>query len=303
MMSLSLPIPTDRRPWRLSTLLLLLALLLVTGVSLSMSRSFGQHDPAFDEVVLPSMRLVHEMTAAVDEARGLAALHLLRADPAARDALEARLQGSRLRLERRMTASQQRLADDVERGHFRRVRSLLSAFWAAQDRLLAASRRAADEPPAADQARALLAGESQQAYQQLRAELEAWWAYTDELADRATRRGASQARLQQALLGLQALLALALAACALAGWRSQRRAAPGATDPLPTDLALDQLALQARLLSVNAAVIAARSGTAGLPPEAVRREVGQIAERLEATAARLQALAGPQPPGQPANPR
>ena len=290
-MTASLPIPDGRRLWRLSALLLL-ALVLVTGVSLSMSRPFGQRETEVDGPVLPSIRLVHEMTAAVDEARGLTALHLLRADAADQQVLEARLQASRLKIERRMAASRQRLADDTERGHFQRVRSLLGAYWSAQEHLLAASRRAADEPANAAQARALLAGESQQAFQQLRDALEAWWAYTDELAARAAQTGAEQARTRQGLLGLQMLLAVALAAtCAMAWRRAARVGAAPVAAPGPDGQAIGRLALQAHLLSLDAAVIAARSGVAGQPPEAVGREVRQIADRLEAAAAELQALA------------
>jgi hypothetical protein len=291
-MNASLPIPDGRRLWRLSALLLL-ALVLVTGVSLSMSRPFGQRESEVDGPVLPSIRLVHEMTAAVDEARGLTALHLLRADAADQQVLEARLQASRQKIERRMAASRQRLADDTERGHFQRVRSLLGAYWSAQEQLLAASRRAADEPSNAARARALLAGESQQAFQQLRDALEAWWAYTDELAARAAQTGAEQARIRQGLLGLQMLLAVALAAACAVAWRRAAHAGAGAAAAPGSDgPAIGRLALQAHLLSLDAAVIAARSGVAGQPPEAVGREVRQIADRLEAAAAELQALAG-----------
>ena len=142
-MTFSLPNTASRQRRRWSTLLLL-ALVLVTGLSLSMTRQQGARLAEVDELILPSVRLVHEMTVVVDEARGLSALHLLRADPVERQDLEDRLQAARQRIERRMAASRQRLADDTERRHFQRVRASLSAYWAAQDRLLAASRLAVD---------------------------------------------------------------------------------------------------------------------------------------------------------------
>ena len=198
-MTLPLSVPASRRLRRLSALLLL-ALALVTGVL--MTRQSANRLAEVDELILPSVRLVHEMTVVVDEARGLSALHLLHADRAQQRALEDRMQAARLRIERRMAVSRERLADDTERRHFQRVRTSLTAYWAAQDRLLAVSRQAANTPPAAAQARLLLSGDSQAAFHQLRSDLDAWWAYTDERAGLAAVQDASQARQQAQNAGL-----------------------------------------------------------------------------------------------------
>ena len=314
-MTFALPIPSSRRLRRWSTLLLL-ALVLVTGVSLSMTRQQGARLAEVDELILPSVRLVHEMTVVVDEARGLSALHLLRADPAEHQDLEDRLQAARQRIERRMAVSRQRLADDTERRHFQQVRASLSAYWAAQDRLLAASRLAVDTPLAATQARALLGGDSQSAFQQLRADLDAWWAYTDELAGVTLSQGASQARQQSWLLGLQVCLLLGLGACLLAGRDTPgagaptpRRARPsvslstptpvptpgsnGPAEPMPVLLA--QLAVQARLLALNAAVAAARGGAIGQAATPAEQDLRRLAAQLGATATGLSALAAGPP--------
>ena len=322
-MTLALPIPASRRLRRLSALLLL-ALVLVTGVSLSMTRQSGHRLAEVDELILPSVRLVHEMTLVVDEARGLSALHLLRADAADRQDLEDRLQAARQRIERRMAVSRQRLADDTERRHFHRVRTSLTAYWAAQDILLAASRQSADLAPAAAQARALLGGDSQSAFQQLRADLEAWWAYTDELTGLVLVQGASQARQQGLLLLVQALLLMGLVACALAGRRTRVFDAPAATrTPWPASasasppppppppngpaeplaVTLDQLAFQARELALNAAVAAARGGAVGQAATPVERDLRRLAAQLGATATRLTALAAsPQTGAGPGDP-
>ena len=318
-MTLALPIPASRRLRRLSALLLL-ALVLVTGVSLSMTRQSGHRLAEVDELILPSVRLVREMTLVVDEARGLSALHLLRADAADRQDLEVRLQAARQRIERRMAVSRQRLADDTERRHFQRVRSSLTAYWAAQDHLLAASRQSADLPPAAAQARALLGGDSQAAFQQLRADLDAWWAYTDELAGLALVQGASQARQQGGLLLVQALLVLGLVACALSRRLTRVADAPTATlSPAPAPasasasvpnlsaeppaMTLDQLACQVRLLALNAIVAAARGGAADQAATPVERDLVRLAAQLGATATRLSAMAAsPQTDAAPGDP-
>jgi hypothetical protein len=297
-----------QRPRRLLALLALLTL--VTGLSLSMTVPNRRQAVELDEQVLPSIRLVHEMVVAVDEARGLSALHLLRADAAEQRELERRLQAVRQRIERRLAASRQRLGDDTERGHFLRVNGRLAAYWSVQERLLAASRQAVDEPVAAAQARALLAGESQQAFQQLRAELDAWWAYTDRLAGLAQGQAVAQARLQLGLLGLQGLLALGALACVLVGRRATSTAPPqpppggaaafappaAASDeavvgaPGGTAPALDQVAFHARLLALNAAVVAARAGTTTPLSNEVEDDMRQLATTLGDTAARLRAL-------------
>lgn len=346
-MNLPLPMSASRQPRRWSALLLL-ALALATGLSVSITRQSSARLAEVDELILPSVRLVHEMTVVVDEARGLSALHLLRADRVEQRDLEDRLQAARQRIERRMAVSRQRLADDTERRHFQRVRTSLSAYWAAQERLLVASRQAADMPPAANQARALLSGDSQAAFQQLRADLDAWWAYTDELAGVALAQAVSQARQQTLLQGLQALLLLGLGACLLVGrstrgagartaqalWPSTGPATGPVTGPVtaltvlsppapppdsrrPADepaMSLDQLALQARLLALNAAVAAARGGAVGpsargaVGPSARRAEqdLRRLAVQLDATATRLSSLATSAPahaePGDPAEP-
>ena len=320
-MTLALPIPASRRLRRLSALLLL-ALVLVTGLSLSMTRQSGHRLAEVDELILPSLRLVHEMTVVVDEARGLSALHLLRADAADQQDLEVQLQAARQRVERRMAVSRQRLADDTERRHFQRVRSSLTAYWAAQDHLLAASRQSADLPPAAAQALALLGGDSQAAFQQLRADLDAWWAYTDELAGLALVQGASQARQQGGLLLVQALLVLGLVACALSRRLTRVADAPTATlSPAPAPasasasasvpnlsagppaMTLDQLACQVRLLALNAIVAAARGGAADQAATPVERDLVRLAAQLGATATRLSAMAAsPQTDAAPGDP-
>lgn len=305
------------------SILLLLALALVTGVSLSMTRQQGARLVEVDELILPSVRLVHEMAVAVDEARGLSALHVLRADPAERQDLEDRLRAAQQRIERRMAVSRQRLADDTERRHYQQVRASLSAYWAAQDRLLAASRLAVDTPPAATQARALLGGDSQTAFQQLRADLDAWWAYTDELAGVALSQGASQVVQQNLLLGVQACLLLGLSAGMLAGRRTASTGAPtprqsvSASTPVPVPVptsassgpaepvpvSLTQLAFQARLLALNVAVAAARGGAVGQATTPAEHDLRRLAAQLGATATGLSALAaGPPTDPDPDNP-
>ena len=280
--------PLDAPDRRLGGLLALLLLVLALSAGLSVATAWPlQADTAqADDVVLPSIRLVHEVVVAVDEVRGLAALHLMLHGASELAEVEARLQAGRLKIERRMALSARRLADDTERSHFQQASASLTAYWATQERLLAASRRTTDDPAAAALARALLAGESQQAFQQVRTDLEAWWAYTEQLADTTARQAASRAGSLVALAVLQVVLAAAALLAAAQAWRSRPARLPAGA----RQRALDGLAFQAHLVALNAQVAAARSGDGGQPPDATAHEVRQLAEQLGSTAAELKAL-------------
>ncbi len=205
-----LPLSTLKPGQRLRGLLALIILLvgLVAGVAMSHTEAASGTNRNFSEVVIPSMKRVHDLVVAVDEVRGLSALHLLQHDDAERAALEARLGADRRMIDKRMAAYGKRLVDDTDRQHFEAVQKSLDTFWVAQDKLLAAARRAPLDPAAAAEARSLVSGEAQAAFRQLTADLEAWWAYVERLAEQAT----ASARQQALSLLLPSLLAVAIAA-------------------------------------------------------------------------------------------
>mgnify|MGYP001197027312 CR=1 FL=1 len=205
-----LPLSTLKPGQRLRGLLALFILLvgLLAGVTMSHTQSASSASRHFSEVVMPSMKRVHDLVAAVDEVRGLSALHLLVHDDAERAALESRLSAERRMIDKRMAAYGKRLVDDIDRQHFEAVQKSLTTFWAAQDKLLAAARRAPGDPAAAAEARSLVSGEAQAAFRQLAADLEAWWAYVERLAEQA----AASASQKALTLLLPSLLAVAIAA-------------------------------------------------------------------------------------------
>jgi len=174
-MPLSTYMPLFKASQRTRGLLALLILLvgLVAGVAVSQTEAAGSASRSFSEVVIPSMKRVHDLVTAVDEVRGLSALHLLLRDATERSALETRLQAERRLIDKRMAAYGKRLVDDTDRQHFDAVQKSLAGFWAAQDKLLAASRRVPADPAAASEAREVMAGEAQAAFRQLTTDLEA----------------------------------------------------------------------------------------------------------------------------------
>lgn len=217
-MKFFLNLPLGRRLGA-ATALLLLLLGLSTALSLTRIRQLDQQVDQFELNTLPSVRLLHDLSAGVEDLRGMAALHLVLSGTAELPALESRMLGQRQRMDQRLAACARRLKTESDHRHNAAVRVSVDRFWAAQDQLMLLSRRAASDPAAAAAARVLLTGPAQQAYLQLGADLAAWW---DDVEQRAGL-AASQARSDAAntAAGLLALLAVGLLVVGAAVlWRS-----------------------------------------------------------------------------------
>ncbi len=284
-MQLTLSSPPGARLRQL-LVLLLLALGLLAGMSVSQSRDAEAQAITTELAALPALRQVRELAARVDEQRGMAALHLTLQNAAERRALEGRLQASRSQVERHMAAIAPRLQGDAERRHHAAVQASLAAFWAVQDRLLAASRQAAQDPAAAQQARALLAGESQVAFGRLRADIEAWWAEIEQAASRAA--ATARASAQQAATLVWALAVLAALSLAVAWALLRLPLRPQPPPPAPDALASD--AAREHLLALNAAVAAARRGEPGRAAGLSALEAQRLADQVDAAARGLRRL-------------
>jgi len=266
-MILSTTVPTGLR-FRGLLLILLLALGLLASVSMSQSREAEQHQQVVSEVLLPAMKQLRKLSAAVDESRGLLALHLLLRKADDRAKVEQRLQATRVGIERRMSAHGRELVDDADRQHHAAVQASLLSYWRVNDRLLAASRQAATDSAAADAARELMEGEAQQAFARLRAEIDNWWQHTEQAAAASARLASAAARWA----GTAALAGLALGSLPLLWllwllWLlapGRQRAAPEFGQAAAGLEQADRSALQQPLQALDAAVAAARRGEQGL---------------------------------------
>jgi hypothetical protein len=185
------------------------------------------------------------------------------------------------------------MASEAEQSHHRGVSKGLADFWMAQSRLIEASRRAATDADAARQARALLAGEAQQAYLRVRVDIAAWGTHLEQSAVQQ----AGQAR-QAAHLVVQAVWALgALAALALAvGWALLRwplRPASGLAAADAADSGLPQRlrsGIDPHLQTLNVAVATARRGEPGRGAGLSAQEANQLADQVAAAAQGLRKL-------------
>ena len=260
-MMLSITIPTGPR-FRSLLMLLLLALGLLASVTLSQSRAAEQQQQMVSEVVLPAMKQLRELSTVVDESRGLLALHLLLRQADERAQVERRLLAARAAIEHRMAAHAQELVDDADRQHYAAVQASLRLYWQANDQLLAASRQALTGSAAADTARELMQGESQEAFARLRADIEQWWQHVEATAAATAR----QARAAARWAGITALGGLMLAALPLL-WLSlasgRRRAEAARVAGVEGNEQIDGASLQPPPRSLDAAVAAARHGEPG----------------------------------------
>ncbi len=271
--------------------LLLLALGLLAGVSVSQTRQIEADALHTAAVVLPAIKQVHALAAQVDALRGMAALHLTLRSDTERTELEGRLQATRLQLDRRLAAFGQQLTGAADRRHHQAVAASLAAFWAAHEPLLATSRRSQAEPAAAAQARALLAGEAQAAFERLRAAIDAWWAHTEAQADAAASQARSTAHVATLVVWAQGVLAALALAVAWALQRLPLRpwglAAAGGQQ---AGAALDSSAARAHLQALNAAVAAARRGEPGRAAGLSATEAQHLAEQVDSAAQGLRTL-------------
>jgi hypothetical protein len=261
---------------RLGAVIALLLLLLGFSTTLSLTRiqRLDQQVKLFELNTVPSVRLLHDMSAGVEDLRGMAALHLLLSGTAEVAALEAQMLGQRQRLDARLAACAQRLKSEADQRHHATVRRSVARFWVEQDRLLLLSRQAAADPVAAAAARLLLTGPAQQAYRQLGDDLEAWWLELEQRAERAAHRAhADAANMLVLLWGLAAVGAAAALAAGLAVLRGAARPlAVAKLAPALAPLTSDKSAAQ----SARAAIRQARA-SAGPQATAARPRAGASA--------------------------
>jgi hypothetical protein len=272
--------------------LLLLALGLLAGVSVSQTHALHAEALQAETVRLPALVAVNDMVRLLDEQRGVSALLLTLGDEAGRVELEGRLQAGRGAVDHRLAYLARLMADEAGQAQHRGVSQGLAVFWQAQDRVVTLARRAAADAEAARQARVLLTGEAQQAFLRVRADIGAWATQLEQAAVQQAAASRQAAHLMvQAVWALAALAALALAV----GWAVLRWPQPaprGAVADGP-DTAMPQRlrsGIDPHLQALNAAVATARRGEPGRGAGLSAQEANQLADQVAAAAQGLRKL-------------
>jgi len=307
---------------RLGALALLFLLLAVlTGVSLTQAGLLDRGASQIEDTVLPTLRRTQDVRRLLDEARGLEALQFLAESDQARAEGLDQLKRQRRLVEAQLAAVGRPGEDDEDRRLKALVQERLAQYWAAQDKVLAAlahppgpgqtSPEVAQTLPEAAQAQAavpglalaqgqaepaqparqLLARESQAAWTAVSQALVFWYQHQEQRAAEVARQSRSQA--QWLRWGTGSLMALLALGSGVLLWRRPRgyAVAPAAANTSPPSVlpmpglpeTLDSIAVHSRLVALNAAVQAARTGA---PSDADLAERAHLASEAESLARR-----------------
>ncbi len=159
--------------------------------------------------LVPSYESEHGLSIHLDAMRRAELEHVLASSPAEMDEQERRIGDSRERVGQALDRyAQQLVSDEQDKRHLEAVRAALADDYAQWDPVRALSRQTATDPSKAAEARRLLEGPSAQAFDKLRAAVDAWWAYNVQLAQEEAAH--SDAVYDRARLGLFGMVALAL---------------------------------------------------------------------------------------------
>ena len=165
---------------------ILLALLLaMAGVGALLSSSINEQSRFYPDNILPSLRLIHQIDGAIADARRLEQQDILTIGDTAKKALAAEALKVRKDFRGYLKAYEPLLADDEDRSMMKKVAEGADAYFAVQDKVLAAS----DEGDI-DSARNLVAGDGRAAFLPLRESVARWWQYNERLADVTTQAAA-----------------------------------------------------------------------------------------------------------------
>ncbi len=200
----------------ISVLLILCALLTIVSV-LQANRLDATADDAGASAI-DTVAPLRQMLRRIDQLRGLEALHLLVKSATEQRTLEAEIRAQRRAIDAALAQCRVARGDGIDLALEAAARADFAAYWGLQDRLLALSRRALTDPPAATEARQLFDRDSQAIVDRLRDHLDRWWSHRERRerdAVQAQRADAAQALRLVALLGLLALAAGVVLARAL----------------------------------------------------------------------------------------
>jgi len=198
---------------------LVLALILVTTL-IAVTQARRLHDQGQHVVtnVLTGVRLVHEISAALDESRRLGWQAVFLDEDAAFSEAVTRDAAARKRIGEAFARYEPLIGDPVERAKVDAARQSLARYFNQTDRLQAASRLKTSDPGQRAQAQTLVAQDVRSAYREAGQALQAWWEFNSADADESLAESQAVYRQSVALqtsLGGVALLAGLVAAVAV----------------------------------------------------------------------------------------
>ncbi|RTL19588.1 MAG: HAMP domain-containing protein [Burkholderiales bacterium] len=199
---------------------MLLALLIAMAVIGGMqTRTINNYARFYPENILPSLRVLHRLDQAVSDSRRFES-QLNMTDNAGRKDLLERLDKARSAAKEQLKAYESLIADAQDGAFLTKAKEQTAAYFALQDKVLAASQAAAQDPSKLAEVGAIMFGESRATFNALRDTLSKWWDYNDKLAADTTE---SASRAYERVLMVFVLVAIAaLALGLLAAWTTTR---------------------------------------------------------------------------------
>jgi len=159
--------------------------------------------------LVPSFTVQRDIALALSDIRRYENRHLLVNKQAEMDEVEARMAELRTTLANSLARYEKDLiSDDEDRRDLGNVRSAITTYYAAWDKVRPVSRASADDSSKKAEAAELLVGDSAKAYQAARDSVSVWWDYNLKLA--AEDHKSSQATYRNALLILASSTAAAV---------------------------------------------------------------------------------------------
>ncbi|HEV6968378.1 methyl-accepting chemotaxis protein [Roseateles sp.] len=192
-----------------------LALLLVmAGVGSMLAKSINYYAEYYPENILPSLRTIHQIDAAISDARRLEQHHILSEDDKEKKSLSARIAKARADLQQRFKDYELLISDDQDRALMKKAADGLSAYLAVQDKVLKASEDSASDPTQGTAAKELTFGAASTTFVAVREAIAQWWDYNEKLAGQTAEAADSAYRRVQWTFAIACLVALAVGAAA-----------------------------------------------------------------------------------------
>jgi methyl-accepting chemotaxis protein len=169
-------------------------MLLMAAVGVLQTRAINGYAEYYPNNILPSLRLVREIEQAVADSRRLEAQLLLTEEDKEQKALRERILKSREKASSKLKNYQALIADEQDGEFVKRVGAGATAYFAVQDKVLAAALEGAADPTQTTAAKKLYFEDGRKAFYPLQTDVAKWWDYNETLATGAEASAAAAFR-------------------------------------------------------------------------------------------------------------
>ncbi|MES2956857.1 MAG: methyl-accepting chemotaxis protein [Pseudomonadota bacterium] len=181
----------------------------------------NNHVEAFSENLVPSLKLVDKLRAAVGDMRRVESQHLLLNTEKDKDEFEARIAKSHTTIEALIKDYDKLAVDEQDKKNLKALQTAVATYALEWNKLRPLSRQAMGDATKLEEARKLMFGESRKAYGAVSAAVEELWTYNEVLGDKAAKEANAGYRSALWWMGALTLVAVLIGVgCALAITRS-----------------------------------------------------------------------------------